>query len=255
MEQNSDPYRIEAVDRALTLLSLLAERGQLSVTEAGRELGIAPSSAHRLLSTLSHRDFAVRGERRRYRPGPALRGLSVVEDPPPLTDRVRPYLERLFDEVGETVHLMVRVGPEVRFVDGVEGRQPLRVGLRTGARMPAHRTSGGKAMLADLTAAEVEALWEPHGPAAGRAALTGELDAVRRRNYGLNHDESEAGVTALGASLGWIDGQHAALTVALPSVRFAALDVDAVTERLLRVCADVRLRWTPRRPPSPHQTQ
>ncbi|ACU97085.1 transcriptional regulator [Saccharomonospora viridis DSM 43017] len=245
VQRNNDPYRIEAVDRALTLVTLLAERGSLSVTEAGRELGVAPSTAHRLLSTLCHRQFAVQGDKRLYRPGPALLALAKAGGPP-LADRIRPYLQRLYDLVGETVHLMVRTGAEIRFVDGIESRHPLRVGLRTGARMPAYCTSGGKAMLADLEPSEIDALhagglppW-PGEKIHNLSALHETLEAVRRNRLGVNHEESEPGVTAIGASIGWIDGQHAALTTVLPTVRLATVDLETVTTHLLQVCADVR---------------
>ena len=73
VQQNpSDPYRIDSVDRAMQLLSLLTERSHLSVTEAATELGVAPSTAHRLLTTMAGRGFVVQGARRRYHPGPAL---------------------------------------------------------------------------------------------------------------------------------------------------------------------------------------
>ncbi len=231
------------MDRALALLMLLAERGRLSVTEAGRELGVAPSTAHRLLSTMCQRGFAAQGDKRLYLPGPALLQLRTIEMPA-LPDRIRPYLQKLFDAVGETVHLMVRIDAEVLFADGIEGVQTLRVGLRVGARMPAWRTSGGKAMLADLTPEEVDALLAG-GPAAARgekipdpAALRRELEAVRRDRLGCNFDESEPGVTAVGASIGVIDGNHAALVVALPTARVGSVGLDAVAAELLRVCRE-----------------
>lgn len=245
MQQNDSSYRIEAVDRALTLLTLLAEHGELSVTEAGRELGVAPSTAHRLLSTLCHRGFAVQGDKRLYRPGPGLlrvRAGSV----PPLPDRIRPYLEELYRAVGETVHLMVRVDSEVLFVDGIEGTQSLRVGLRVGVRMPAYCTSGGKAMLADLPQGEIDTLHaDGLAPRSNEkiqdlAALHRELDSARRNDFGFNHDESEPGVTAVGASIGLVDGHHAALAVALPTARIVTVGMEAVAGRLLQVCRQVR---------------
>lgn len=246
MERNDDPYRIETVDRALTLLTLLAERRRLTVTEAARELDVAASSAHRLLSTLCHRGFAVRGDKRKYGPGPELARLAGAGGAPPLADRVRPYLERLYEQVGETVHLMVRSGTDVRFVDGIESRQPLRVGLRTGARMPAYCTSGGKAMLAELDPAELTALhadgltpW-PGEKIHDVAALHKQLDGVRQQHFGINRDESEPGVTAIGASIGHVGGQHAALVVAVPTARFAAADLAGTATVLRQVCGDVR---------------
>ncbi|PWV84058.1 DNA-binding transcriptional regulator, IclR family [Prauserella marina] len=246
MERKTDPYRVEAVDRALILLSLLAERGDLSVTEAGKALGVAPSTAHRLLSTLCHRGFAVHDDRRRYGLGPSAAALTVAWRSPPLPDRVRPHLEYLFAQVSETVHLMVLTGSDVRFADGIESARPLRVGLRTGARMPAYCTSGGKAMLADLTPEQVEAL-HPDGLTPwpverihDLGALHTELREVRGKRFGLNHDESEPDVTAIGASIGIIGGEHAALTVALPSTRFAVSDTEHIAAVLLAACRDVR---------------
>ncbi|MFI9626559.1 IclR family transcriptional regulator [Streptomyces sp. NPDC052042] len=245
MQQNENSYRVEAVDRALILLTLLAERGRLSVTEAGRELGVAPSTAHRLLATLCHRDFAVRGDDRVYRPGPQSfpAGRRAV---PPLPDRMRPYLESLYGEVNETVHLMVRTGTEVLFLDGIEGVRSLRVGLRIGVRMPAYCTSGGKAMLADLDPAVVDALHSgglPPSPGErirDLVALRRALETVRRDGFGFNQDESEPGVTAIGASVGLVDGHHVALAVALPSVRAGSGGVGALSAGLLRTCRNAR---------------
>ncbi|MFD0888339.1 IclR family transcriptional regulator, partial [Streptosporangium algeriense] len=245
MGQNDPPYLVEAADRALVLLTLLAERGRLTVTEAARELGVAPSSAHRLLSTLCHREYAVQGDRRVYLLGPALLRLRTG-DVQALPDRIRPFLQMLFDAVGETVHLMVRMGSEVLFLDGIESTRSLRVGLRVGARMPADRTSGGKAMLADLEPDEIDALYtDGRAPAMderlpGLAALHRELEAVRRDRFGGNYDESEPGVTAIGASVGVIDGYHAALVVALPTARVAGGGLQAVAAELLRISDRVR---------------
>lgn len=249
MEQNH--HRIEAVDRALVLLTLLGERGALSVTEAARELGVAPSTAHRLLTTLTYRGFAVQDSRRVYHPGPSLLEPSRNHAVRALPRVLRPYLQALFAGTGETVHVMALLGPDVVFLDGVEGTQALRVGLRTGTRMPAYCTSGGKAMLAELEPAEVDALhargltpW-PGEPIADLAGLHRELDQVRSQRFGLNHDESEPGVTAIGASLGRVEGQRAAFSVAVPTSRFASSSAAALAATLLRSCRAVHEALAP----------
>jgi IclR family transcriptional regulator, acetate operon repressor len=241
VEQNNyRHYRIEAVDRALLLIRLLNERRSVGVSEVAEALEVAPSSAHRLLATLCHRGFAVQDRRRRYHPGPELSGTGPAAPSLPRLLRVtRPFLQDLFERTGESVHLMVPAGPDVRFVDGIEGDQPLRVGLRTGARMPAYCTSGGKAMLADLDWSEVEAL-HPHGLAPWPYAklrdlpsLRRQLARVRRRGYGVNSQESEAGLTAFGVSLRSRAGRPvAALTVAIPTARFDRRREPEVAARL-----------------------
>jgi IclR family transcriptional regulator, acetate operon repressor len=241
VEQNPPRYRIEAVDRALVLIRLLNERRSVSVSEVADALDVAPSSAHRLLATLCHRGFAVQDQQRRYHPGPELSATGPPAPPLPHLRRVlRPFLQDLFERTGETVHLVVPAGPDVRFVDGIEGDQPLRVGLRTGTRMPAYCISGGKAMLADLDWSEVEAL-HPHGLAPWPFAklrdlpsLRRQLARVRRQGYGVNTQESEAGLIAFGVSVRSRAGRPmAALTVAIPTARFDRRHEPGLAARLM----------------------
>ncbi|QAY62215.1 IclR family transcriptional regulator [Xylanimonas allomyrinae] len=241
MQQKTDPYRIESVDRAMQLLTLLAERSQVSVTEAAAELGIAPSSAHRLLTTMAGRGFVLQGARRLYRAGPALlvagsaaRGTSSV------ISRLRPVLQALHDDVDETVHLQVLVGADAQFVDGIEATPSLRVALRTGARMPAYCTSGGKAMLAALPEPAVAALhsgglrpW-PFQRLHTLDELAAELAQVRARGYGVNRDESEVGVVATGVAAGAApDDPVAAISLAVPSPRYDDVRAARLAQRLL----------------------
>jgi DNA-binding IclR family transcriptional regulator len=140
-------------------------------------------------------------------------------------------LEQAYGQLDETMHLMVLLGATVRFVDGVESTQGLRIGLRTGARMPAYCTSAGKAMLADLDDTQLARLY-PNGlhswPTRHITDVKGlrrHLAAVRRRGYGVNAQESEVGVIAIGASVrsprGWA---VAGVSVAVPSVRYVRTD-------------------------------
>lgn len=122
----------------------------------------------------------------------------------------------------------------------------MRVGLRIGVRMPAYCTSGGKAMLADLDPAVVDALHSgglPPSPGErirDLVVLRRALETVRRDGFGFNQDESEPGVTAIGASVGLVDGHHVALAVALPSVRAGSGGVGALSAGLLRACRNAR---------------
>lgn len=242
---------IESVDRALQLLAILHRGETLSVTDAAQHLDVAASTAHRLLASLVHRGFAVQDRDRRYRLGPVLQQVR----PEPLTVRtlrsiVHPALERLHDASGETVQFMVMRHRDIRFVDGIECEMPLRVGLRIGDQMPAHCSAGGKAILAALSNAELDRLYQsglPEWPTAritDLAALKRHLARVRAAGYGRNQEETEQGVAGLGmAILDNLRRPVGALTIAIPSARFskdrmaawtAALEVaaTAVSDRL-----------------------
>jgi IclR family transcriptional regulator, acetate operon repressor len=230
--QNRPIYPLKAVENALVAIKFLQDRGAVRVSDVADHLGVARSTAHRVLAMLVFHGFAVQDARRIYRPGPAMRPLAdALVSPPDLITTAHPHLRSLGREVGETVHLMVLQGNGVRFVDGVEGPQALRVGNRIGMLLPAHATSGGKALLAELPDEELRALY-PRGVPTGAstaasaigdlAALRRDLDGVRRRGYAVNSEESEPGVRAIGACVrDGADRAIAAAAIAVPSARWS----------------------------------
>jgi DNA-binding IclR family transcriptional regulator len=155
--KNRPSYAITSVDHALLLATILQVEGALTVSEAAQRLGVARSTAHRLLSTLCYRDFAVQNEDRRYSAGPVLSLAARSNSRAALLRAVAmPHLAVLTGRVGESTNLLVLAGDQVRFIGSVEGTQALRVGNREGMVFPAHRTSGGVLLLADLPAAQFD---------------------------------------------------------------------------------------------------
>src|ERR1700734_94946 len=216
--KNKPPYAIESVDNALRILQMLRDSGQVRVSDAAAELGIARSTAHRLLAMLVYRDFAVQAEDRSYRPGPALSAEPLRGEPAQrLRQLMRPHMEALCEQVAETVNLVVRLGIQTRFLHTVESAQLLRVGDRQGTVLPAWQTSGGKALLRGPSARPPEGM-----TAAGRRALVSELRLVRDQGYAENIEESESGVCAVGMCVrDKAGGPGAALSGSAPSVRYA----------------------------------
>jgi IclR family transcriptional regulator, acetate operon repressor len=227
--KNKPPYAIESVDNALRILQALRDSGQVRVSDVAAELGIARSTAHRLLAMLVYRDFAVQAEDRSYRPGPAITAEPLRGEPAQrLRQVMRAHMEALCDQVAETINLVVRLGTQTRFLHTVESAQVLRVGDRQGTVLPAWKTSGGKALLAELTDAQLTALLRgangrpPEGmTAAERRSLVVELRLVRDQGYAENIEESESGVCAIGLCVRDMAGDPvAALSVSAPSVRY-----------------------------------
>lgn len=247
--KNKPPYALESVDNALRLLQTLRDQGRIRVSEAAAELGTARSTAHRLLAMLVYRDFAVQDDDRGYLPGPALSAPQVIGRPSQqLRQAMRPHMETLCDRAGETVNLVIRVGTQVRFLSSVESGQVLHVGDRRGTILPAHRASGGKALLAELTSEELAALYPPgpvaspgtardeHDgalPAAQFDLLRRDLERIRRRGFALNMEGTETGVCALGCSLhGTGERAVAALSIAIPAARFRRAGVESLAAEL-----------------------
>ena len=225
------PYAIESVSNALRLLSLFRQQEVLRVTDASRELGVARSTAHRLLMTLAHEGF-VQQERnsKAYRPGPALLELSFssggIQE---LRQAARPLMEELSAALNETVQLLVLEGRSARFIESVECDRAVRVTGRTGALLPAHATAGGKALLAAMAPDDLLVLFRAGLPRlteqtnTSMATFVEELSDVCRQGYALNLGESLDGLHAVGVRIANPAGRVvASLAVSVPADRGGA---------------------------------
>jgi DNA-binding IclR family transcriptional regulator len=225
---------LTSVDNALWLLQMVGERQALRVAEAADLLGVARSTAHRLLSALRHRGFVMQDRPNgAYRPGPALHavGLSAISRID-IRRVARPILEELQEETTETASLAVLEGTNIRFVDAVESTRAVRVGNRTGLVRLAHTSAVGKAILAALPQNELrrrypqEELATPTPAAvASREALFEELEGIRQQGYALNWEESVESTSAIAVALRDPTGNPvAAVAVAAPSSRMRSVD-------------------------------
>jgi DNA-binding IclR family transcriptional regulator len=220
--ENKPAYGIESVDHALRLATALQQEGPLRVVDAAERLGVARSTAHRLLAMLVYRDFAEQGADRRYSAGPMLRGRAPVEPVAELRRLALPHLQALVERTDETANLQVVVGDQVRFAATIECSQVLRVGDREGRLLPARLASGGRAVLATRAEAEVTDLYSgPDSQVPDLPALLRELRRIRRQGFALNNQATEAGVTAIGRAVRDPDGPAvAAVSLAMPTARF-----------------------------------
>ena len=234
--KNRPPYAIASVDNALLLAQLLLLEGPMRVTDAAARLDVSVSTAHRLLAMLVYRDFAEQDGDKRYRAGSLLRGsTSTAASLSGLRRAAAGHLQDLVDRTGESANLLVLTGAEARFVHTVECTQPLRVGDRTGKALPAHVSSAGKAMLAEL---DDDALAEVLDglEANERSRLRRSLRAVRQNGFALNNEQTEAGLTAIGVPLHWPGGMMVGLSLAMPTARFRRDRVPQWVHEL-RACA------------------
>ena len=231
-----DSQIAQTLDRGLAVLELLTTvGGGLAVSEIAAALGIHRTVAYRLLGTLERRSLVQRSADGRYRPGGGLLRLSAGVGDELRTVAV-PHLRALQADTDETVHLAVRTGTEILFLESFESSRPLRVASRVGRTMPAHATSVGKALLATLTDLEVRALYpkgrlEQVGPSTCRtvADLLKDLSAIRHRGYARSDQESEHDVGSVGVVVRDRDGRtRAAVSIAAPTTRLAGRVVAAL---------------------------
>ena len=253
--QNSRPesetgpaYPIASVNNALLLLLLFREQPRVRLTDACKYLGVAHSTAHRLLAMLAHHGFVQQEPlTRAYIAGPALVevGLAVVGSLN-VREQARPMMEELAAETGETVHLGVLEGDQVRYVDAVESERALRVVARTGTLVPAHCTSLGKALLGQLTDQQVAELYptsaEPFSARTDKsittqAKLLKEVSRARARGYAVNAGETEDDVGSVAVAFRDFAGRPAAIAVAAPTSRLTTPRISHIGDLMIQTIA------------------
>jgi DNA-binding IclR family transcriptional regulator len=237
-------YPIESVDNALKLLLLLGERPEIRLSEATRYLGVAPSTAHRLLAMLTYREFVRQDPvSKAYLPGPALTGVAfAIFSRLDIARSAAAAMRGLSEKLRETIHVGMLDGANVRFVAAVEGPAAVRVASRLGRTMPAHCTSTGKVMLAQIPKDELRQLLPneelervtPHS-IGSRSKLEAELSRIRERGYAINREESEEGVASIAVPIPTrAPGLRLALNAAAPQNRLDRTRHAAVAGALMK---------------------
>ncbi|MGX4687678.1 IclR family transcriptional regulator [Streptomyces sp. JNUCC 63] len=209
--QPAKAYINESLEAGLRLLRLFDTDQAMTVTDAANTLGVARSTAHRLLATLEAQGFLVRNlPGRGYLAGPELARLGAPAGFDEATrERTRPVLDEAAARTLETVQTVALTGNQTVITAGRRSPHEVRVALEIGRTFPAHATAGGKLLLSHLTDEQVRVIYPEEALPAltehtitSRTELLDELAAVRERGYALSRGESVAGMHGVGVPLG-----------------------------------------------------
>ncbi|MDH2390573.1 IclR family transcriptional regulator [Streptomyces sp. HNM0663] len=246
------PSGVQSVDRAVSVLEILAQRGEAGVSEVAAELDVHKSTAFRLLGALEARGLVEQtAERGKYRLGFGIVRLAgAVTGRLDITQQSRPVCERLSEEIGETVNIAVL--QEHYAVNLYQVRGPGAVGTHNwiGKLTPLHATSSGKILLAhlpekertDVLAASGTQKLTPHTLIA-RTKLEKNLAEARERGYAVALEELEIGLHAMAAPIRSRDGDViAALSASGPTYRFTEERIHGLGPVLIRGAEEVSRR-------------
>jgi DNA-binding IclR family transcriptional regulator len=236
---------VQSLERAFDLLEALAGAGELGVTELASRTGLVPSTAHRLLHTLTKRGYVTHSAQT----GRYLLGYKIVEIASGMEHRLtrlraaaRPHLESIQGATGESTNLTVLDADRVVYVDQVEGTRSVRMFTAVGTAALAHTTGAGKAILASFPGDVVTSLYggrEPLKRLTPRTlvtieALEDDFLRIRRRGYAIDNEEHEEGVGCVAAPLFDHTGAPcAAISVSGPTARILHADTAELGALLL----------------------
>jgi len=222
--------RPSSIEKAIDILFCFdAEHLQLRLTDISAKLGLHKSTAHRMLSLLKKKGLIVSSpDSQLYSLGPGLVELAwVVLRQQDLRSICHPYLARLRQDTNETVSLYTRSGDRRVCIEEFESGHNIKYSQTIGLTAPLHVGAPGKALLAFLSQAELDALLaELPLTAITPSTLTdpeqlrADLSEVRTRGFAISIGERSPGASAVAAPIwNWSDRPVAAVSVLGPSQR------------------------------------
>ncbi len=243
---------VQALDRGLALLGIIAQADGLSLTSIAQRAGIAASTAHRILATLKAAGFVQCDDARggyligakAFKVGSAfLRNRKLV-------DVGRSTIRELMQASGETASMGIENDGYVVFVAQLESHHPIRAFHRPGARGALHASSLGKAIMAALPEKSVTQILHRVGmkkftdrTIVDPQALLTELALVRKRGWAIDDQERAEGMRCVGAPVfneyGEVVG---ALSVSGPTVRVTEERLGELGPLVKRAAADLTER-------------
>lgn len=243
----TDQNTVQALDRGLALLELVAARPGLSLSELAAASGEAVATVFRALVTLQGRDMVEAEEGGQlWHVGPgAFRVGSTFLRRTKVVERARHPMDMLMRDSGETANLGIEAGDEVLFLSQVETHEAIRAFFPPGTKAPMHVSGIGKALLAWYGEIRVRRVIERKGlerftalTLGTEADLMRDLAATRARGYAVDDQERAPGMRCVAAP---IFNSHAepvaGLSVSGPAFRMA-LDDTARIGALVRAAAD-----------------
>jgi DNA-binding IclR family transcriptional regulator len=241
-ETDKEPVIVQSVDRAISVLELLAKGGDAGITEIASELGVHKSTASRLVYTLQARELVEQeGERGRFTLGfGMLRFAGAVTGQLDLARLGTPVCESLAETLGETVNIAVLDGPVAINVSQALGTSAVAAQNWTGQRTPLHATSSGKVLLAAMTEAEQEKVITGELAAYTARTITDpdDLRATLRRvtddGYATCYEELELGLHAVAVPVygSGNDVPVAAISASGPSYRLSRKRIRQISAEL-----------------------
>jgi len=242
--------QVQSLTRGLRLLTALAEAGDgATLTDLALQVGLAPSTTHRLLNTLEKEAFVHQdtGQGRWFVSVKAFQVGNAFLNTRDIVARARPHLQELMEASGETVNLAVPDQGEAVMMAQVQCHEMMRMLVPLGSRAPMHASGVGKALLAAMSNSEVNRIIEQRGLSSytdstmdSPERLMIELNAVREAGWAYDNEEHAVGLRCVAAP---IYDEHglpvAAISVSGPRSRVSNEQVAELGSIVSRAAASI----------------
>jgi IclR family acetate operon transcriptional repressor len=252
--------QVQSLNRGLALLERIADNAEgVTLTDIAQQVGLAPSTAHRLLLTLAQSGFVRQNEElgkwyvgvKAFTVGNAFLGVRDI------VETSRPFLHKLMESSGETANLAVLEEGEAVIVSQVECHELMRMVVPLGTRTPVHASGVGKALLSAVTEFEVAAILHRHGLTRYTehtldtpAKLKQNLEQARDTGYAVDDEEHAVGLRCVAAPVYDEQGKPvAAISISGPRSRIPDARLRELGTLTRQIAQDITTHIGGRPPP------
>lgn len=222
---------IQSIGRAFDILESIAYAGgALRLQEIAGETGLKTTTAHNILKTLESTGYVRRrpGDMRYHLGNRILNLARIAGDDSVLRRRLRPRLEAMATEFGETVFLAVPSGDEVYFLDAIESLQTIRAASQEGERTPMAGSAIGLLFLALIPSLRRQ-MWRVHAERIGPSIEAG-IAAISECGYALDEENYQEGLNCVAVPY-FEDGEvRAGFGLSGPSSRLPRRRLEEIAE-------------------------
>lgn len=245
--KSEDIPRIQAVDRAIDVLEVLAKGGAMTLSSLAAEMDQSPATLYRVLTTFQRRGLVENNDATQewmigasaFRIGAVYLRRSTV------ASRAMPAMRELMAATGETANLGVEAEGQVMFIAQVETHESIRAFFPPGTQGPLHASGIGKALLATYPKGRLQKLLESavlkhYTPQTltSPSALRADLAAAQNRGFAIDDNEKTPGMRCIAAPIfNHLGEAVAGISVSGPSNRLTT-DKVAQVGALVRAAAD-----------------
>ncbi len=240
----SEQGSIQSVERVFAVIEEMCREEESSVTELSKRTGLNKTTVFRFLNTLLSLGYVTKNEKTEQY-SLTLKFLRISSrklDTYDIPKRMRPILERISKEFGETVHLVERNANKVVYIDKFESdTNSVRMVSRIGMSLDIFTTAVGKAMLAEMGDDDIKLLWEsfPHKKKTSHTITVfedffEEIKNIRKCGFAVDNEENELEVRCVAIAIPDAYGEYRyAVSVSAPKNRMTDEKVERISEKLI----------------------
>jgi DNA-binding IclR family transcriptional regulator len=242
-------YNMPSLNKALSIIEALAEQEKpIGVSDLCKLVSVPKTSAFFILNTLESHQYVVKTEDGKYEIGTKFLTLgSMILNRMDIRHYAKPFMQKLQEETGFTVHLAVLDHGEALFIEKLENQRFVKFSTYVGQRQLLHVSGVGKALAAYLPEPELDYILATKGlPQKTVNTITSPeefkavLAKVRQHGYALEDEEGEIGVRCIGAPIFGIDSKiRASLSITALRTELSIHDIPVIGEKVKQTALSI----------------